>query len=592
VDAAPDVSNDRSAWRLQHSRGIRAARCGLAAAAACALVAAPLPARRSAAADAPAPVQIVGEGSYSQYRFATHLEDDMSGATQPVDVQMANTGTFDARQDYLLGGLDFVVSGVPFTTTELGQLKDGAKSLISAPIGVTALGMMLTPQASGFVAIKLVCDPNDPNTPDPSICVQRIPYTGPWRIPAENLAAMLLNFQGLGADSIRMNSYQQKGVLDAFGVQQWDGNFFGTDAFPASVMRSERDETMQYLQQFVQTMAPSTWAKVKADDKTVPWEPITERLGRQHSQSRQGVSQEVQFTGQSGGGNRSPNADVGTIMAVPPSAMDEMTKTYPDTKVGWVQVQNANGEWVEPTQDAIKAAVDAGGEQPLYAMTNKVPGAYPLVWTERLYAPASGLSIQKTEALAAYVRYLATAGQQYSAAVGEGQISTGMRAEALKAADDLVRGNCVGSDREVVTNTDPGSYTPKTVVAANIGTMLHCQAKAAAPTTTTAPPTTAAYIGAGSALGSFGSSDYWSSSAASGGSTPLAASGSPQAMTLPAGTQPGQKTLFAAQSASRTLPYPLLPVQPGSALDAFVTRLLGGALAFLAIGGRRKAKAA
>jgi ABC-type phosphate transport system substrate-binding protein len=584
------VSNDRTARGIRRSRRVRAARCGFAAAAACALVAAPLPARRSNAADAPTPdvVDVRGEGTYAQYRYLTHLQDDMSGAKQPVNIDYTPTGTADARQDYLLGGLDFVISGAPFTAPELSQLKDGSNSLISAPIGVTALGIMLTPDPEGFVSINQICNPDDPNTPDPSICIQRVPYTGLWRVPAENLAAMLLSYQGPGTDGIKMNSYQQKGVLDAFGVKQWDGFAYGPEAFPQAVSRSEQDETMLYMQQFLQTTAPTTWGKVKAEDKDAPWEPISERLGRQRAQSRQGVNQEVLFVGGAGGGNRSVYLDVGSIMAVPPSAMDEMTSLFPKVKVGWVQVQNANGDWVEPTQASIKAAVDAGGDKPLWGVTNKVAGAYPLVWTERLYAPAKGLSIEKTEALAAYIRYLATTGQQYAAPVGEGQITTGMRADALKAADDLVRGNCVGNDREVVSSGDPGSYAPKAVAAANIGTMLHCQAKAAAPTTTTAPPTTAAYVNS-SALG-FGSSDDASSSAASGAAAPLAASGSPQPMSVPAGTQPGANTLFAAQSASRTLPYPLSPATPGSTLDAFVTRLLGAVLAFVAIGGRRKAK--
>ena len=64
------------------------------------------------------------------------------------------------------------------------------------------------------------------------------------------------------------------------------------------------------------------------------------------------------------------------------------------------EMQNANGDWVAPTADAINKAVDAGGDTPLYALTNKVPGRYPLVWVDHLYAPAHGLSIEKTEGLA------------------------------------------------------------------------------------------------------------------------------------------------------------------------------------------------
>ena len=87
-------------------------------------------------------------------------------------------------------------------------------------------------------------------------------------------------------------------------------------------------------------------------------------------------------------------------------------------------MQNANGDWVAPTPDSI----DAGGRRPvarapLFALTNKVPGAYPLVWVDHLYAPAHGLSIEKTEALATVIRYLATAGQDAAQPVGEGRLS-------------------------------------------------------------------------------------------------------------------------------------------------------------------------
>ena len=44
--------------------------------------------------------------------------------------------------------------------------------------------------------------------------------------------------------------------------------------------------------------------------------------------------------------------------------------------------------------------------------------AYPLVWVDHLYAPAHGLSIDKTEGLAMTIRYLATTGQEKEQRLG------------------------------------------------------------------------------------------------------------------------------------------------------------------------------
>src|SRR5262249_22571454 len=147
----------------------------------------------------------------------------------------------------------------------------------------------------------------------------------------------------------------------------------------------------------------------------------------------------------------------------------------PQQKIVLSQMQNANGDWVAPTPDAIDKAVDAGGETPLYALTNKVPGAYPLVWGDRLYAPAHGLSVAQTEALATLIRHLATTGQEKAEPVGEGRLSAALVTTALKAADQLVLSNCQGPDRKVELNFDPGPLAPASATAMQgIGAMAHC----------------------------------------------------------------------------------------------------------------------
>jgi hypothetical protein len=149
-------------------------------------------------------------------------------------------------------------------------------------------------------------------------------------------------------------------------------------------------------------------------------------------------------------------------------------------------IQNASGEWVQPTPDSVDKAVDAGGSEPLYALTHQVSGAYPLVWIDRFYAPAHGLSVEKTEGLATLLRYLVTTGQEKEASVGEGRLSAALVKEALAAADQIVNSNCVGSDRHIVQSADPGPLAPASATAMqSIGTMAHCVANGTAVGVTT-----------------------------------------------------------------------------------------------------------
>ena len=553
----------------------------MAAAIGVAAVAMPWPARASHADTTIPPVTINGEGSFAQYQYVTQMANDMMDAKSPVDVEYRPKGTYGARQDFLAGNLDFVITGAPFTTDELASLKSGANSLITAPVAVGALGYLLAPPLpNGFVSVKQVCDPNDPDVPNPDDCLVRTPYQGPWRVPAENLAPMLLNDAATSDDGLPYRSWQAKPILQAFGVDEWT---MGPLVGPAVVSRSEIDETNLYMQQWVKTAAPQEWARIQAEDKNIQWDPISEHLGRLTGISRQGTEQQVILLGQNDGsadGTVNPTAGPdGAVVAVTPSAKYQFGTDYPNVPVGWIQIQNANGDWVEPTPDSINKAI-AASDTPLYALTNKVPGAYPLTWVENLYAPATGLTIEKTEAVAGYIRYLATVGQTFTTAVGEGQLTDALKAKALAAADALVKSNCVGSDRQVVMSTDPGPYVPTAVAAANIGSVAHCVAKAA-DTPTTAPASSG---GSTASALPFDSSFTGLSDSSNVTSTPTAT-----ASTTPSASAP--KTVYAVQSAAKSLPYPLLPQQPGTTLDEFVTRGLGAVIALLLIGRRRKAAA-
>ena len=173
--------------------------------------------------------------------------------------------------------------------------------------------------------------------------------------------------------------------------------------------------------------------------------------------------------------------------------------TVPSAGLGpeWVQVQNANGDWVAPTPASIDAAIDATPATaptatttapPLYGGANRVAGAYPATYVDYLYAPAHGLSVAKTEALATVIRYLATDGQNSLAGHGDGRLPSAMVLQSLNSANQLVTSNCPAAD--VVNTAQPGPYTPGNLPGlAQLGRALHCEAPTSSPTTSTTSTT-------------------------------------------------------------------------------------------------------
>jgi hypothetical protein len=423
----------------------------------------------------------------------TTWQNDLFGTSQTglVNLNYLPNGSYFGRQDYLAGSVDYVLSGVPFTSDQFKQLPGGASGLIDAPVQVAAMGILASPVQNvaqpGRIAVLRQFD-------DANQDIQWIPYTGPLRVPSPNLAAMLFNFSGT-----LQNRWDNPDVINALGVTlecptPTNGllacdTFTPTppDSLPVPVLRSEPSETDYYLQQFAATAAPTVWSALQKSVKR-SFAP-SERLPQLTALTRPGVQQQVDYFG-------TPATPNQILEPVPPYAT-----TIPKAPQTWIQVQNAAGQWEQPTPASIDAAVDAGGNTPLYALTNNVDGAYPLVWVTHMYAPAHGLSVEKTEALATTIRYLATAGQAATSAAGDGRLSTALVLQALAAANQLVKSNCTGSGRTITVSDSPGPYAPPSLAAQSIGPMDHCQAApptppattttSARPTSTTSPPTRA-----------------------------------------------------------------------------------------------------
>jgi hypothetical protein len=441
----------------------------------------------SAAVAAPL-VSIFGEGSWGPYQEIVPWQNDLAGDPNApkIDLGFSPTGSFLGRQDFLDGNADFVISGVPFTSDELAKLKNGADDLIDVPIFVTALAFVVrAPYPDRFVGFTQVCDPNDPPPgTDPSSCFTRQVYPGPLKIPSLNLSGMMMRLSTFG-DFI--NVWNNQDVLDANGVQAWT---IAPLASPAPIVRSEPDETTLYLQTFVKQTAPSLWSLLTADNPK--WDPPTEHFVSIRTASRQGVDQQSLQLGLKTDpvtGTFSTTS-AGSIADVTPGASAVVQQAFPDAELFTANVKNANGDWVAPTPDTINAAVNAGGDTPLYALNNKVANAYPMVWVDHLYAHAHGLSPDATEAMATTIRYLATAGQDQDKTYGDGRLPSALVTKALAGADQLVKSNCVGNDRTLSQSTDPGRFAPNLPALKSIGSMQHCAVKTSSTPATTSSPAT------------------------------------------------------------------------------------------------------
>jgi len=538
-------------------------------------------------------VALHGEGAWSVAQELVPWQNELASASSFVDLNYSARGSFFGRQDLASGVADFAISGRPFAASELTGVKGGAASFIDAPVQVATIATFVEPPAGGFNSEDVICDPDDPTTWPPGVtdgsvgCVVRAPITAPLRIPNRNLVAMYLEYPG--TISPALNQWNNADIVSAMHVQQFDLGY--PFAYPDVAGRSDPDEINYYLQEFEKTAAPDVWHDNQALYPDATWEPTSEHMPQVVGVTRDGAEQQVDQLAQGGYGvGRGATSQFvqGGIAAAPPSTLRSFQSTFRQAPLVEAQMQNANGDWVAPTPTAIDKAVAAGGDTPLFALTNKVAGAYPLVWVDHLYAPAHGLSIEKTEGLATMIRYLVTTGQDKAGPVGEGRLSPALVAKALQAADALVRSNCQGADRQVVVSSDPGPLAPATATAMrSIGAMAHCAPAAPATSTSTTPtmsapasstPTTAAPV-APSAVPAGGSPSLGSGAPLGSGATGAGrtATGGSDTATADGGeTIPITRNALTGLLTASKLPLPAPGATSGG--DRLATFLLGAAL--------------
>jgi hypothetical protein len=431
-------------------------------------VALPQPARAqgSDAASVDLDVQISGEANSMLSATVGRLE----GADVDVSMQTILADTADARASFVSGDTDMIVSGVGFAPQELSDLQKSGRGVISAPVQATALAVFgyipapisgdRYPTSDAWLrAWPLRCEELNEDGESPCSLADISAFTGPFRLTPSAVGQMVFSGRSVFA-SAEFKDNQDPAALAGRTI-------ISPNDIPRAIVRSGADASNYYLERYIEATQPDAWRVWMAQTpgqtaETKPAEtwPVDSQTSRRSmddvlSLIREGLS------GSDGVLNFS-----GAFAFVPPGKVAEsafINAARPKAEqipLYTAQLRNGAGEWVSASPAAITAAVSAGQGAPLTGATTPVPGAYPLSWVNRLYAPASGLTAGQANAIATIIRSQVTVGRTQAAQVGDGQIPDEMVAEALTAANQIVESNCTSAGGRVVTSKDGAPYAP------------------------------------------------------------------------------------------------------------------------------------
>lgn len=584
-------------------RRSRSARRAVGAAVALVWVAMPT----SAPAQAPtpsAPVQLDAVESFESAPMLAATAMMMSGATSEFTYADRVEGTSAVRRHFIDGGVDFAVSGVPFTSEETKELSDAGRAVIAAP--VQAVGLSVFGFAPSLPVFPGRCVQEDPESEDGCTLFDAVRYDGPVQLTPKLLADLFYESANIW---LRPELAANLDLPD-------DGTYFLPPIYgPRPLVRLDGDATNLYLDRYLQAKVPEERRQALASvpggsTDVAPSElwplPLTPaRRGQDNlvAQISNGLDP--------GAGGQSMGGSVGIVgeFAVRSTLETNRERPVPE-QVGLFRVNLLNdaGKWVAPTTDSISAGVAGAGAElaaafakgDAAATAQLVPAAeaeYPITWVNHLYAPTTGLTPAKANAIASMIRVQVTAGQSAASleAMGDGRLTPEMVAEALAAADSLVRSNCAAAKATVVTVKGHGPFVPSTLEGAPEAVSMCVAEGESVPT---GPPATVGGLTTGPASGgtvsgsgysggvgsSFADADYGYGSQdydSSGGVEALGADGTAAGPDGGKGDVSADVADAALIATRMPLPIPGLALAP---LDRAVTLAIGAA-AFLI--GRR-----
>lgn len=508
-------------------------------------------------------------------------------------------GDAQSKERLITGGADIAVSGTPFTDAERKALEATGRSVIEAPVQAVGMSFLVSgprPQGidlCGFVEQSPEDDPNNELPPD---CFKVRDFEGPLRLTALNLADVFLESA--------VNNWQDPEFLSLLAEFPPGGLSMISPIRPLSpVLRGDAGMSNLALGTYVRETHPEKWSTRSsslfinpepAPDATWPFPGAPARLGMPDAV---GV---VRRWGTASAAVDSP-AEAGAITMATPLAAAEAIRAEAEeppfdatgeanlkTDLYVAQIKNGAGEWLSPTPEAITSALAAGAGAPLFAVTQNVPGAWPLSWSNSIYAPDSGLTGVEANTVAAIIRWQSTVGRQRSAELSEGQLPDVLVAQALVAADKIVSSNCSAAGLKTVLSSDVARFAPVGTLA-DLGETLWCDTPSDGSPIVDDGPVVDPFTGVvvpvvAGVSASSGSSSGTNRPLSASSATPSSASatvGSADFSTESANTATGGiAATLPAVTVARIMPLPL----PGSdpRFDRLATLALGG-LMFLGV---------
>ena len=508
-------------------------------------------------------------------------------------------GDAQSKERLITGGADIAVSGTPFTEAERKALEATGRSVIEAPVQAVGMSFLVSgPRPQGIQLCEFVeqSPEDDPNNELPPDCFPVRDFEGPLRLTSANLADVFLESA--------VNNWQDPEFLSLLAEFPPGGLSMVSPIRPASpVLRGDAGMANLALGTYLRTTEPAKWSTRSSSlflnpepepNATWPFDRAPSRLGMPDAV---GV---VRRWGTASAAVDSP-AEAGAMTMATPLAAAEAIRFEAEeppfdatgeanlkTDLYVAQLKNGAGEWLSPTPAGITSALAAGAGAPLFAVTQNVPGAWPLSWSNSIYAPDSGLTGVEANTVAAIIRWQSTVGRQRSAELVEGQLPDVLVAQALAAADKIVSSNCTAAGLKTVLTSDVERFAPAGTLA-DLGETLWCDTPLDGSAVVDEGPAVDPFTGAvvpvvAGVSASSGSTSGTSRPLSASSATPSSASataGSADFSTESADTATGGiAATLPAVTVARIMPLPL----PGSdpRFDRLATLALGG-LMFLGV---------
>ena len=523
----------------------------------------------------------------------------LSAPESPV-VSPFRVGDADARRQLVDGSADVIVTGVPFTEAELDDLEDTGRSVIAAPVQGAGMTLLASgPFPSGIDLCDLIeqSPEEDPLNEFPPDCLNARDYVGDLKLTSKDVADVFLET----VDRLWLNTE----FLSILTGGDPNVSIVTPPRSAQPVMRSDAGMPNLALQTYIRATQPTMWSAAFAD--RFPPQPETapaEEWVFPRAPSRNGLTEAVgtirlwrsasaASTDSARGGAMTmttPLEGIGVIIAEAEEPEFDLTGNRNQrTPLYLAQLRNGAGEFVVATPDAITTALDAGGGQPFFGLTENVPGAWPLSWVNTMYVPDSGLTGVETNAVAAMIRWQSTVGRAGAGTLGDGRLPEPLVEQALAAADEVVESNCESAGLKTVSTDDPTRFAPQGTLT-ELGELIWCDTPVGGSGGTPNRPTTVDPIAAARAEVAVANGTSTPAALGSSSLSPIGATGSGSAgaagSAAAAGSPDAAAGSLGAAAGATKIAYPMpleLPGKDPYDFDRLSTLALGG---LMFIGGR------